>query len=289
MFRRFVPLALAAACASKGGEGARGQGETPAEAPPEVVVPPAPEGAAWKTARGAAWDEMLKDLADADVVFVGGGAGLELPVLDYLYKRGRLHAIGLGTFPRTAQKALDDFCFGRIDVAELERRCGAVGDVRPVLLFAAELRLPVLALAVEPEILAAVEAGGIEALTEEQRRSLPAVQATDPKAEAPGSIAGGLRMDVPVDVVVRWYRDAAPEGAQMAVLGTSSVPPRSLPERLLTRSGKSYRTVVSLEGKPEAATRPCSAARTRTTSGSCSPRRSRSSARVRTVVPHPVV
>jgi hypothetical protein len=198
---------------------------------------------------------MLKDLADTDVVFVGGDAGLELPVLDYLYKRGRLHAIGLGMFPRTAQKALDDFCFARIDAAELEKRCGAIGDgVRAVLMFAAERRLPTLALAVEPEILAAVEAGGIEALTEEQRRSLPAVRAADPNPLSElGPVALGLQMDVPVDVVVGWYRDAAPERAQIAILGALSVPPRVLPERLLARSGKSYRTLVALEGKPEAA------------------------------------
>src|SRR5262245_19811259 len=242
MFRRVLPLALAAACASKGGEGARGQGETP----PEVVIPPAPEGSAWKTARGASWNEMLEDLAGADVVFVSGG--VELPVLDYLYKRGRLHAIGVEAFPRTAQAALDDFSFGRIDAAELERRCGALaeGD-RAILAFAAERRVPVLGLGLEPEIAAAVAEGGVASLSEEQRRSLPATNAAAPAADG----VDGLRMDVAADLVVGWYRAAAPEGAQVAVLSARIAPRSLLPERLFARSGKAYRTLVAVEGKPE--------------------------------------
>ncbi|HEX5139088.1 MAG TPA: ChaN family lipoprotein [Planctomycetota bacterium] len=267
---RFLPLVLAAACASKGGQGARGQGGEAAE----VVVPEAPAGAAWRTARGVAWEEMLEDLATADVVclsFFGdldveaGSEGVRLvspaddlyvPVLDYLYKRGRLHAIALDAFPRTAQAALDDFSFGRIDESELAKRVGDLGDGK-ILSFARERRLPLLALRVEPEIENAVSQGGLEALTEEQRLSLPAVHDTDPKTEpyplvphGPTSI--GLMLDVAADVIVRWYRDAAPEGAQVAVIAWSQ-PPRSLPERLHARNGKSYRTLVALPGAAEAA------------------------------------
>jgi Haem-binding uptake, Tiki superfamily, ChaN len=255
MHPRFLPLVVLAACASKGGQGERGQGDAA-----EVVVPAAPAGGAWRTARGVAWKEMLEDLAEADVVFVSGSRDVELATLDYLSKRGRLHAIALDAFPRTAQAALDDFSFGRIDEAELAARCGGVADgISPVLAFARERRLPVVALGVEAEILNAVEAGGLEALTEEQRRSLPAVHATDPRTEffpltQHGPIAIGLMLDVAADVVVRWYRDAAPEGAQVAVLAWSQ-PPRSLPERLFARSGKSYRTLVALPGTADVAER----------------------------------
>ncbi|MCK6460090.1 MAG: ChaN family lipoprotein [Planctomycetes bacterium] len=250
MYPRFLPLALLAACASKGGQGAGGQGDAA-----EVVVPAAPAGDAWRTARGVPWKEMLGDLAEADAVFVSGSREVELAVLDYLFKRGRLHAIALDSFPRTAQAALDDYSFGRIDEAELARRCGDFADgTPPLLLFARERRLPVLALGVERGILEAVERGGLEALSEEQRRSLPAVHATDAKTELfpqtqHGPVAIGLLLDVAADVIVRWYRDAAPEGAQVAVLAWSD-PPRSLPDRLFARSGKAYRTLVALPGKP---------------------------------------
>ncbi len=247
----FLPILLVAACASKGGEGARGQGEK------EVVVPVAPEGAAWRTARGVAWKEVLEDLAGADVVFVAADDdAMRLAVLQYLFDRGRLHAIGLDAFPRTAQPALDDFCFGRIDGTEFAKRCGVAPPPWPVLAFAAERRLPVLALGVEDEILKAVEAGGLEALSEEQRRSLPAVHPSTAAEFLPltqhGPISIGLLWDVAADVIVRWYRDAAPQGAQVAVFAWS-VPPRSLPERLLARSGKTYRTLVALPGSAAAA------------------------------------
>jgi hypothetical protein len=246
MLRRLGPLLLVAACASKGGEGARGQGEK------EAVVPPAPEGGAWRTARGASWKEVLEDLAGADVVFVAAGDEMRLAVLQYLFDRGRLHAIGLETFPRTAQASLDDFSFQRIDEAELERRCGAIADAdRPVLAFARERRLPVLGLGVEAGILDAVGQGGIDALSEEQRRSLPAVHPGEPSAPAP--VVDGLRMDVAADAVVRWYRDGAPEGAQVAVFSGWTAPRNLLPERLLARSGKTYRTLVAVPGTAETA------------------------------------
>jgi len=266
---RFLPLFLAAACASKGGQGARGEGEKKVE----VVVPQAPQGAAWRTARGVAWKEMLEDLADADVVCLSafadagetgkdvplrsGVSPLDVPVLDYLYKRGRLHAIALDVYPRTAQAVLDDFSFGRIDEAELALACGVRDADRPVLAFARERRLPLLGLGVEPAILQAVEQGGLDALSEEQRRSLPAIHAADPKVDGyplgrNGAMVRGLILDVAADVLVRWYRDAAPEGAQIAVLLAGRQPPRSLPERLHARSGKSYLTLVALSGTAEA-------------------------------------
>ena len=251
MLPRFVPLLLVAACASKGGEGVRGQGA------PEVVVPPPPAGGAWRTARGAPWKDVLEDLAGADLVFVAADDdGMRLAVLQYLFDRGRLHAIGLETFPRTEQAALDDFSFQRINESELEARCGAIADAdRPVLAFARERRLPVLGLGVEQEILHAVAEGGLEALSDEARRSLPAVHAEVILGSAPphASVAEGLRMDVAADAVVRWYRDDAPESAQVAVLSGWIAPRSLLPERLFARSGKTYRTLVALPGTAAAA------------------------------------
>jgi hypothetical protein len=258
-----MPLLLVAACASKGGEGARGQGGK------EVVVPPAPEGTAWRTARGAGWKEVLEDLAEADVVFVAADGGMRVAVLEYLFARGKdlqergngLHAIGLETFPRTAQSSLDDFSFGRIDLAELERRCGEIQDAdRPALAFAAEKRLPVLGLGLERGIADAIEHGPegspLDALPEEQRRTLPAVsREAGPGGGPVAAFLGRLEMDVAVDSVVRWYRDAAPEGAQVAILAARDhVAPRErLPERLFARTGKRYRTLVALPGAAAAA------------------------------------
>jgi hypothetical protein len=253
MLRRLLPLLAITACASKGGQGARGQGEAPA---PEVVVPDAPQGGAWRTARGAPWKEMLEDLAEADVVFVSAGGGLDVAVLDYMFKRGRLHAVAVEWFPRTAQRALDDFSFGRIDEAELAARAGGVPDAaRPVLAFARERALPVLGLGLEQEIRQAVQTPALmDGLTEEQRRSLPALPSQagfdGPTGQPQLALVRKLDLAVAADVLVRWYRGSAPEKAQVAVLAaTASIAPRErLPEVLFGRSGKSYRTVVEVPG-----------------------------------------
>lgn len=255
MLRRFVPLALVAACASKGGQGAGGQGD---EA--EVVVPAAPAGDAWKTARGVPWKEMLEDLAEADVVFVSGSREVELAVLDYLFKRGRLHAIALDSFPRTEQGSLDDFSFGRIDEAELGQACAIAETDRPVLAFARGRALPVLGLGLEQAIRDAAQTPALmDGLTEEQRRSLPALPSQakfdGPTGQPQMALLRKLDLAVAADVVVRWYRGSAPEGAQVAILvPTATVAPRDgLPEILFARSGKTYRTLVALPGKPEGA------------------------------------
>jgi len=247
MVRRIVPLLLVAACASKGGPGVRGQGE------PEVAVPAAPAGNLQQTARNAKFADVLDDLAQADVAFVAAGNGIRLSVLEYLFARGRLHAIGLESFPRTAQKALDDFSFQRIDEAELEKRCGPwPEDCGPVLAFARERRLPLLGLGVEAEVRAAFAGAGRAALTEEQSKSLSALPSTAPDGTVPIPV---LEREVAADVIVRWYVDAAPEGAQVVVLAARErIAPRDgLPERVFARSGKRYRTLVELPLTVEAA------------------------------------
>jgi hypothetical protein len=238
-------LILLAACKSGGGEGAGGQGEAE-----DVVIPAAPAGAAHRTARDVSYADVLHDLAGVDVVFVAAPAEMELSVLGYLHKRGRLHAIGLPGFARTAQPALDDFAFGRIDEAELAARCGAVPEEhRLVLAFARERRLPLLGLGVEEGIARDLAAGGVSALREEERQSLPALPPGRDTVE-------GLRHEVAADVVVRWYR-GAPEGAQVLILaGAPWIAPRDrLPERLFGRSGKTYRTLVAVGGTEATADR----------------------------------
>jgi hypothetical protein len=254
MVPRLLPLLLVAACASKGGEGVRGQGEE------EVVLPAAPAGDAWETARKAPWKEILEDLAKADVAYVSGDRAMELAVLDYLFRRGRLHAIALDTFPRTAQKELEEFSFARIDEAELAKTCAIADADRPVLAFARERRIPILGLRLEQEIRDGIRKKGpdgfpllMDGLSEAQRLSLPALPSAThfegPNNDPFLSLERKLELAVAADVVVGWYRDMAPEGAQVAVLAaTASVAPREgLPDVLFARNGKTYRTLVALD------------------------------------------
>lgn len=259
MLPRLLPLLVAFACASKGGPAVRGQ------AMPEAVVPPAPPGTLQKTAHGMKYAEVLEDLTRADIVLLAADNAFRLRTLEFLAARGRLHAIGLESLPRTAQKALDDFSFHRIDETELEERIGPIPDAdRRVLTLARERRLPLLGLGLEQEIRQAMLATGTDGsplgrdgLSEEQRRSLPPVPSFAlPEKGAPDA-ALYLRLletEVETDVVVSWYREAAPQGAQVAILAARErIAPRDrLPGRMSTRAGKSYRTVVALSGKVEA-------------------------------------
>ena len=259
--RLWALLLLFAACKSTGKE--PGEGETFVHA----AVPPAPSGEVVRTSRGAAFAEVLEDLAEADVVYIAGRPGdpahheIQLVILEYLAENGgdecRLHAIGLDIFERGSQAALDDFVYGRIGEAEMLARTGieqrsdvSFDPYRPVLALARARRLPVLALGVEGGIRAAVASGGLDALTPEQRLRLPAIS---PTAADPGDLVRQVEIEVAADVIVEWRRTAAPENAQLVVLAAPArVAPRAaLPERLFARTGKQYRTVVARPERKE--------------------------------------
>jgi len=247
-------LLLVAACKSTKSGAA---GEDSAE---PVAVPPAPSGEIRRTSRDAPFAEVLEDLATADVAYVGGTAGdpahhqLQFLVVDYLAKRGRLHAIGLDILDRDAQAALDDFAYGRIDEDEMLARTGLAGrtDIpydlyRPVFVLSRERRLPLIALGVEQPVRVAIENGGLDALTPEQRMALPAIS---PGVVMDSDLMDQVEIEVAADAIVEWWRSKAPADAQIAVLAASAwIAPRSaLPERAFARAGKSYCTLVAEPG-----------------------------------------
>jgi len=256
MVPRLCALLLAIAACSSTKDAANGEDEAA-----DVAVPPAPSGEIVRTSRDAPFAEVLEDLAKADAAFVGGRPGdpahqeLQLAVVDYLAQRGRLHAIGLDIFDRGSQAALDEFVFGRIGEDEMRARTGLAQRpdfpyelYRPVLMLARERRLPLLALRVESGIRAAVEKGGLDALTPEQRMGLPAIS---PSVVGDSGLADQLEIEVAADVIVEWWRTKAPGDAQVAVLAAATwVAPRAaLPERLFLRAGRPYGTLVALPGK----------------------------------------
>ena len=197
--------------------------------------------------------EVLDALAGTDVVYLGERPGapaadrlMQLRVVEYLADRGRLHAVGLACFERPAQAALDAYSQASIDVDQLRERTrsslrpGAdFASLLPILELARRLRLPLLALSVESEIEDRVRAGGLEALPEKARRTLPAIGSSRPAA---------LEQAVIADRVVRWFL-TAPDDAQIAVLAPNRhlVRRSGLPELAFQRNGKRYLTLVPLE------------------------------------------
>lgn len=278
---RWLPLLLiAGACAAtREGDSAK----TPSHPPP--LVAPIPEGSLHRTSRETDFQRMADDLAKADVVYVGeqhdnaDHHAIELRIVEELAARGRLQAIGMEMFQRPFQGALDDYVAERIDEAQMlertewKKRWGYdYGLYRPLLEFARKQRIRVVALNVSDEIRKGVREGGLEALSEEQRRTLPVLY-TEDKAHRDYIHSIFLQMhkdpdearfesfytvmclwdDVMADSVVQWFR-VAPKDAQIVVIaGGGHIANRhGIPARAFRRDGRPYATVMPVTGEPSA-------------------------------------
>jgi len=278
------------ACASSG-NGPADQPEAPIAPPTSAMLPP---GQLHRTSRAVDFDEMVLDLAQADLVYVGEVHDdpehhrLQLRILEQLYARGRLHAIAMEMFQRPFQDALDAYTLrAEIGEEELLARTGwserwgyDYALYRPILEFARSKRLPVLALNARKELVSAIREGGLETLDDATRRSLPAL---DPAADPPGYrefVRGWYEAHLPepglealddvrferflvvmrlwdevmADSLVEWFRQRAPDDAQVLVLaGGGHVAHRfGLPDRVGRRIGKTARVVVPLDAREAA-------------------------------------
>jgi uncharacterized iron-regulated protein len=131
-------------------------------------------------------DRLQDALADKRVIFVGESHDRyedhlnQLAVIEGLHARGRDLAIGMEFFQQPFQAHLDAFVAGEIDEPELLRRSEYFDRwrydyrlYRPILRFAREHGIPVIALNLEAELTAKVGREGLEALTPEERARIP--------------------------------------------------------------------------------------------------------------------
>ncbi len=131
-------------------------------------------------------EELLPELARKRVIYVGethtryGHHLLQLAVIRGLQRQGVDLAIGMESFQRPYQKWLDAYIQGRIDEAEMLEKTQWYDRwrfdyrlYRPILRFAREHRIPVVALNVRREITDEVSKKGITGLTPAERAALP--------------------------------------------------------------------------------------------------------------------
>ncbi len=287
--RWILLIGLLAACASTGNESDNaGAKDAPGEAADAAERPAPgtgvlPRGSLLRTSREAEFMAMVDDLAGADIVYVGESHtskahhAVQLLVIDYLYSRGRLHAVGMEMFQRKFQPVLDEYTEGRISEAEMLRRTEwkkrwgyDVALYRPILSFCRQHRLPIVALNVETEIRKAARKVGIKGLPQVMRRTLPPLDDTDVEHRAyldkiyrqhlpPGTKLDPAKFeafyrgmllwdDTMADTVVRWFQ-TAPETAQIVVLaGTGHIANRyGIPNRVHRRNGKDHATVICMQ------------------------------------------
>ncbi|AFL73851.1 ChaN family lipoprotein [Thiocystis violascens] len=131
-------------------------------------------------------EALLDRLTDRRVIFVGESHDRyedhlnQLAVIQGLHARGRRLAIGMEFFQQPFQADLDAYIAGTIPEAEFLRRTQYFDRwrydyrlYRPILQFAREQRIPVIALNLASELTAKVGDVGIAGLTEEERARIP--------------------------------------------------------------------------------------------------------------------
>lgn len=132
--------------------------------------------------------EVAAKLADKRVVYIGEQHDRldhhlnQLDIIKQLFAANPKLAIGMEWFQHPHQAGLDNYIAGRIDEAEFIRQSGYYDHwsgvdyriVRPILQFARDNRIPLIALNVDTDLHRKVLDGGFEGLTAEEKAQLPA-------------------------------------------------------------------------------------------------------------------
>ncbi len=137
-------------------------------------------------------EQSIEPLAAADVVFLGElhdseqDHAAQLDILQELYARNPDLAIGMEMFQRPYQEVLDRYIAGEIteeefvEQSEYEKLWGFPWELyAPIMRFARENKIPVLALNAPGQTVSRVARGGVEALTPEDLVYIPPISELD--------------------------------------------------------------------------------------------------------------
>lgn len=130
--------------------------------------------------------EVVSRISGKRIVYVGeyhdrfSNHTVQLEVIRALHLKNKKIAIGMEMFQRPFQKVLDEYIAGTIDErtmlkgTEYFKRWGFDYNLyRPILTYAREEKIPVIALNIRNEIVDKVSKGGIDSLTDEERKEIP--------------------------------------------------------------------------------------------------------------------
>jgi aminopeptidase N len=129
---------------------------------------------------------IIEQVAGKKIVYVGeyhdrfSNHALELEVIKDLFKKNPAIAVGMEMFQRPFQQVLDDYIGGAIKEREFLKRTEYFSRwvydfnlYRPILDFARDAKIPVVALNASSEIVDKVAKGGIDSLSVDEKKKVP--------------------------------------------------------------------------------------------------------------------
>ncbi len=220
-------------------------------------------------------DNVIKTASSSPVIFVGERHAnyedheVELDVIMALHKMGKKFAIGMEMFQIPFQKAIDDFISRKIDEREFLKKSGYFtrwgfdyNYYRQVLEYARANGIPVIALNIQKEITEKVAKGGLDALSPEELKEIPAtmdmsnVKYRKELEEIYAMHPQGTGFDNFYQAQILWDESMARSVAgflkkkpdyQMVVLAGAGhiMNGYGIPDRFARRTGKKYVTLVN--------------------------------------------
>jgi aminopeptidase N len=131
-------------------------------------------------------DEIINNILDKTIIYLGEihtnyeDHKIQLEVIMSLYEKGRKFAIGMEMFQKPFQKAVDDYISGATGEKEFlkasqyfKRWKFDYNLYREIIDFAKAKNIPIVALNLRSEIIEKVSKGGLDALTDEEKKEIP--------------------------------------------------------------------------------------------------------------------
>lgn len=130
---------------------------------------------------------LIESLLTKKIIYIGESHdkfshhNIQMQIIKRLYKENKKIAIGMEMFQRPFQKYIDDYINEIIDEREFLRRTEYFKRwgfdynlYKPIIDFARKEKIPVIALNIKREIIDKVSSQGIDSLSEEEKREIPA-------------------------------------------------------------------------------------------------------------------
>ena len=222
-------------------------------------------------------EDIINTVIDKPIIYVGErhpnyeDHKVQLKVIMELFQRGKKFAIGMEMFQKPFQKAIDDYLSGAINERQFlksseyfKRWKYDYNLYREIIEFAKAKRIPIVALNLQEEIVKKVAEGGLDALTQEERKEIP--QDMDMRDEAYKERLEGIfklheklmikNLDYFYQSQILWDETMAHSiaefmnnnpGYQMLVMAGEEhiIYDSGIPQRTFRLNGKDYATLIN--------------------------------------------